>query len=242
MFAISRAGFFVCLLTIRRHSVQCTVMSQLAKMKADARERRARLFNPSNAVKDDQPPKPLQIGFVPRPEPEPPPLPKQKKSDVLSARPSIRVAYFVGRYFNLPPESIKGERREKRFVKARQLTIYILREDFKFSLTQIGRCMNRDHSTVLHSIRSVNRQIAKGEQVIKDLEKIREALRNPSMGIQKNSTSYPFLAIAREFDVDYGEVLKFADSLSSGPLRTAKLSFEVREAICAKWQELKTKG
>lgn len=59
--------------------------------------------------------------------------------------------------------------------------------------------------------------------------------------IAADTKSYPYLAIARRFGVDYGLVLSFADWLSERhdnvePLRA--LEREVRFAICAKYSEL----
>jgi chromosomal replication initiator protein len=51
-------------------------------------------------------------------------------------------------------EDLLSAKRTRRVVEARQLAIYLSRELTSLSLAQIAREFNRDHSTVLHSIRN----------------------------------------------------------------------------------------
>ncbi len=45
--------------------------------------------------------------------------------------------------------------REEALVEARQLACFFLRENLDISLPQIGRIVNRNHATVLYSVRKV---------------------------------------------------------------------------------------
>ena len=65
----------------------------------------------------------------------------------------------VADYFNLPPENVICTKRKKEYIKAKHIAMYALRKFTDFSLSEIGyNFNNKDHSTVLHAIRSVNNQ------------------------------------------------------------------------------------
>lgn len=62
----------------------------------------------------------------------------------------------TGRYFGIPEEDIRGQRRSKNTAMARQIAMYLMRNLTNLSLVDIGEQFeNRNHSTVLSSIRKV---------------------------------------------------------------------------------------
>lgn len=67
----------------------------------------------------------------------------------------------VSRYFGVPVEQIKGKARNKNIVVPRQLAMYLLREDAHLSTPDIGRLLNRDHTTILHGANLVATDIAR---------------------------------------------------------------------------------
>lgn len=73
--------------------------------------------------------------------------------------PSARHAVFdavtdmVYRITSYTPLELRGRRRTKYVSRARQLLYWALYEATDASLPQIGRYLNRDHTTVLHGIR-----------------------------------------------------------------------------------------
>ena len=68
-------------------------------------------------------------------------------------------------------------RRAPNLVKARQLGMYVARNSTDASLAEIARAFNRDHSTVLHSIRTVEKRLEPGSDIHRALETIHERLR-----------------------------------------------------------------
>jgi len=65
----------------------------------------------------------------------------------------------VADYFNLPPENVICTKRKREYIKAKHIAMYALRKFTDFSLREIGyNFNNKDHSTVLHAIKSVNNQ------------------------------------------------------------------------------------
>ena len=70
-----------------------------------------------------------------------------------------------------------SRRRIPSLVRARQLGMYVARNSTDRSLAEIARSFDRDHSTVLHSIRTIEKQLEPGSDVHRALEAIHERLR-----------------------------------------------------------------
>lgn len=62
---------------------------------------------------------------------------------------------IVSQVCGIPIEKIVGKDRTRKIVIARQLYCYILREHFWYGLVEIGKSINRDHTTIIHSHRLV---------------------------------------------------------------------------------------
>ena len=76
------------------------------------------------------------------------------------ARP-LMAEYGVARYYGINADELKGKSRHKQIVEPRQLAMYLLREDAHLSTPEIGRLLNRDHTTVLHGLKQVVNDIAR---------------------------------------------------------------------------------
>ena len=80
----------------------------------------------------------------------------------------------VGKFYNIPVNSIKGQGRTKDTVLARQIAMYVIRRMTKLSLKEIGAEFNgRDHTTVMHSIERIEalkKTSPETGEVIKDIE------------------------------------------------------------------------
>ena len=83
------------------------------------------------------------------------------------------VAYF----YNLEESSMYEKNRRKEIVEARQVAMYILREDYNISFPHIGKKLGgRDHTTVMHSYEKVTRELTEDPNLIHDIEQIRAML------------------------------------------------------------------
>jgi len=68
-----------------------------------------------------------------------------------------KIVDFACRYFNVSEEEIFGSCRKKELVFARQVVMYLCKKILKMSLCEIGEKVgNRDHSTVIHAIKSID--------------------------------------------------------------------------------------
>ena len=61
----------------------------------------------------------------------------------------------VCKYYSVDENTLRGTLKTKGVTEARQMAVYLIRQLTNLSLPDIGKELNRDHSTILHSIRKV---------------------------------------------------------------------------------------
>lgn len=80
-----------------------------------------------------------------------------KRSKPITPR---RVISVVGNKTKVSTGDILGKNRQKDLVIARQIVMYLLREEFKFSLVSIGESLGgRDHTTIMHGVEKIKSDI-----------------------------------------------------------------------------------
>lgn len=84
------------------------------------------------------------------------------------------VVKIVAEYYKLEEPSIYEKTRKKEIVKARQVVMYLLREDFNVSYPLIGQKLGgKDHTTVIHSCLKIKTDLKNNPQLLQELEQIR---------------------------------------------------------------------
>ena len=69
---------------------------------------------------------------------------------------------YISKYYMLEESVIRGQQRIRDAVQARQIAMYLIRSMTNLSLDEIGKQFdNRDHSTVLYSIKEVEKKMKK---------------------------------------------------------------------------------
>ncbi|MCY4528700.1 MAG: chromosomal replication initiator protein DnaA [Chloroflexi bacterium] len=82
----------------------------------------------------------------------------------------------VARYFSIDKSTLKGKKRDRPTAQARHVSMYLLREEVQLPLATIGRVMGgRDHTTVIHACRRIERQLEADTRLRRDLMNIRES-------------------------------------------------------------------
>jgi chromosomal replication initiator protein len=76
---------------------------------------------------------------------------QQLASDILNT---------VSNYYGVTINELKGKCRKRRIVKPRQVIMFLLRTKARMVLSDIGEVMNRDHTTVIHSITCIQNDIS----------------------------------------------------------------------------------
>jgi chromosomal replication initiator protein len=86
------------------------------------------------------------------------------------------VLQAVVRYFGVTLDDLRGKARHKEIVMPRQVAMYVLREDTRLSTPEIGKLLNRDHTTVLHGVNLVANEVARNGPARAALRGVREVL------------------------------------------------------------------
>lgn len=94
---------------------------------------------------------------LPAPAPAPEPLP-------LPAFPLARVFVATARHFGLTLGDLRVVTHAHRIVHPRQIAFFLARKRTAKSLPEIGAYAGKDHTTVLHGARAVEKRIAAGHQ------------------------------------------------------------------------------
>ncbi len=84
------------------------------------------------------------------------------------------VVKLVSEYYKLEEASVYEKTRKKEIVKARQIVMYLLREDFNVSFPLIGQKLGgKDHTTVIHSCLKIKNDLKSDPQLLQEIEQIR---------------------------------------------------------------------
>lgn len=86
------------------------------------------------------------------------------------ALPPEQVISTVAAFYDVPPDVLRARRRDKRTARARQVAMYLLREEANRSLSEIGRLLGgRDHTTVIHACGAVSQLMQEDGQLRSDI-------------------------------------------------------------------------
>ena len=94
-------------------------------------------------------------------------------SQVLSAE---IIRNFIARQFKLSVQDLQSRSRKKTVTFPRQVSMYLARKYTDEGLAEIGKVFNRDHSTVLHSVRKITDAISRNGSVRGQVELLAKKL------------------------------------------------------------------
>ena len=84
------------------------------------------------------------------------------------------VVKAVTNFYNIDEQSIYDKTRRKEIVHARQIVMFMLREDYNISYPMIGQKLGgKDHTTVIHSCMKVKNDLKLENDLLKEIEQIR---------------------------------------------------------------------
>jgi len=85
----------------------------------------------------------------------------------------------VANFFNIKIPDLKVKRKYKSYVLPRQIAMYLSRKLTKASLLEIGEKFGgKDHSTVLHSIKKVEKMISKETSFKEMIENLQSQIKS----------------------------------------------------------------
>ncbi len=100
--------------------------------------------------------------------------------NIREIRPTIHpddVIRVVCDMYSIKPTQLKGTRRDASLVKARHISMYILKEDLKVTLVDIGNLLGgRDHTTIMHGVSKIRTLLEEDSILRGELKQIKEQL------------------------------------------------------------------
>lgn len=106
----------------------------------------------------------------------------QVLKDIMPAQKALDAEHIqreVARYYKIAVDELRGERRVKHVAHARQVAMYLCRTLTAASLPEIGKKFNKDHSTVLTSVRKIEQLRESNEQLKLELGELGQKLGTP---------------------------------------------------------------
>lgn len=81
-------------------------------------------------------------------------------------------------FYHIKPTQLKGPKRDASLVKARQITMYLLKTELEMTLVEIGNLLGgRDHTTVMHGVEKIEGLVENKSPITQDIQGITKAIR-----------------------------------------------------------------
>jgi len=88
-----------------------------------------------------------------------------------------KIQNTVANFFNIPLVEMLSQRRSRPLARPRQIAMYLAKKITTRSLPEIGRRFaNRDHTTVIHAVKTITRLSEKDDEMKKNIEQLRNLL------------------------------------------------------------------
>ena len=88
-----------------------------------------------------------------------------------------KIQNIVSNFFNIPLTEMLSQRRSRPLARPRQIAMYLSKKMTTRSLPEIGRRFaNRDHTTVIHAVKTITRLSEKDDESKKNIEHLRSLL------------------------------------------------------------------
>ncbi len=86
---------------------------------------------------------------------------------------------LAAEHFKVRVVDLKSKNRSKPLLLARQLSMYLIKNNLEKSLVEIGRAFGgRDHTTVLNALRKIEKELSKNSDLKKDFEDLQNRIHN----------------------------------------------------------------
>lgn len=86
-----------------------------------------------------------------------------------------KIIEVVARFYNLEEKSLFNETRRKEIVKPRQIAMFLLRKELKYSFPAIARKFGgKDHTTVIYAYKKILREVEENNKLTEELNLIKQ--------------------------------------------------------------------
>lgn len=90
-----------------------------------------------------------------------------------------QIIQAVANFYGVNEKQLIIKTRKQEIVKPRQVIMYLLREEFKFSYPSIGsKIGGRDHTTVMHACEKIGDQLKEDEVLVEEINMIKKVVYN----------------------------------------------------------------
>jgi chromosomal replication initiator protein len=88
-----------------------------------------------------------------------------------------KIQNTVSNFFNIPLAEMLSQRRSRPLARPRQIAMFLAKKMTTRSLPEIGRRFaNRDHTTVIHAVKTITRLSEKDDEMKKNIDQLRNLL------------------------------------------------------------------
>ena len=88
-----------------------------------------------------------------------------------------KIQNIVSNYFNISLNEMLSQRRSRPLARPRQIAMYLAKKLTTRSLPEIGRRFaNRDHTTVIHAVKTITRLSEQDDEMKKHINQIKSLL------------------------------------------------------------------
>ena len=88
-----------------------------------------------------------------------------------------KIQNIVSSFYNIPLNEMLSQRRSRPLARPRQIAMYLSKKLTTRSLPEIGRrSANRDHTTVIHAVKTIGRLIEKDDEMKRNMSQIKSML------------------------------------------------------------------
>ena len=88
-----------------------------------------------------------------------------------------KIQAIVSNFYNIPLNEMLSQRRSRPLARPRQVAMYLAKKMTTRSLPEIGRRFaNRDHTTVIHAVKTITKLSEKDEEMKKNINQIKNIL------------------------------------------------------------------
>ena len=88
-----------------------------------------------------------------------------------------KIQTVVAKYYDLTLNDMLSQRRSRPLARPRQIAMYLSKQLTTRSLPEIGRRFaNRDHTTVIHAVKTINKFYEQNDEIKNDVNKIKTLL------------------------------------------------------------------
>jgi chromosomal replication initiator protein len=95
----------------------------------------------------------------------------------LNVTPVGRVIEIVGKFYGVAQADLLGDGRTQHLSMVRHITMYLARTYCQLSYPELGTVFGRDHSTVIHAVKLIERRVQAQPAFAKFLTRLEDTIR-----------------------------------------------------------------